>query len=93
MVNILTADKWNAGKLLPPLLSDLYCFHLPGFVLSSHSLIVGMLDEISHVVRLESIQQVEEVSAIRLSTVSARVRQVTHDFIVVEKHGVEFLHR
>ena len=91
MVNILTADEWNAGKLLPPLLSDLDGFHLLGFVLSSHSLVVGMLDEISHVVRLESIEQVEEVSAIRLSTVLARVRQVLHHFIVFEKHGVEFL--
>ena len=91
MVNILTADKWNAGKLLPPLLSDLNCFHLLGFVLSSHSLVVGMLDEMSHVVGLESIEQVEEVSTIGLSTVLARVRQVHHHLIVFEKHGVELL--
>ena len=92
MVNILTADKWDAGKLVPPLLSDLDRFLLHGFVFSGHSLVVGMLDEISHVVGLDSVQQVEEVSAIRLSTVLARVRQVTHHFLVVEKHGVEFLH-
>ena len=92
MVNILTADKWDAGKLLPPLLSDLNCFLLHGFIFSCHSLVVGMLDEISHVVGLESIQQVEKVSAIRPSTVFAQVRQVLHHFLVVEKHGVEFLH-
>ena len=74
MVIILTADKWDAGKLVPPLLSDLDRFHLHGFVFSGHSLVVGMLDEISHVIGLESIQQVEEESAIRLSTVLARVR-------------------
>ena len=92
MVNILTADKWDAGKLVPPLLSDLDRFLLHGLIFSCHSLVVGMLDEISHVVGLESIQQVEKVSAIRPSTVSARVRQVNHNFIVAEKHGVEFLH-
>ena len=92
MVNILTADKWDAGKLIPPLLSDLDRFHLHGFVISGHSLVIGMLDEISHVVGLKCIQQVEEVSTIRPSTVLARVRQVLHHFIVAEKHGVEFLH-
>ena len=88
MVIILTADKWDAGKLVPPLLSDLNCFHLHGFVLSSHSLVVGMLDYISHVLGLQSIQQVEEVSAIRPSTVLARVRQILHHFIIAEKHGI-----
>ena len=91
MVNILTADKWDAGKLVPPLLSDLDRFLLHGFIFSGHSLVVGMLDEISHVVGLESIQQVEKVSAIRPSTVFSRVRQVHHHLLVAEKHGIEFL--
>ena len=91
MVNILTADKWDAGKLVPPLLSDLNCFLLHGFIFRGHSLVVGMLDNISHVLGFESIQQVEEVSAIRPSTVLAWVRQVHHHFVVVKKHWIELL--
>ena len=89
----LTADKWYVPQLLPPLMRDLDRFLLHGFVLGSHSLVVGMLDDIPHVFGFQRIKNVEEVSAIGKTPIRAGIRQISHHFPVILVHGIQCLHR
>ena len=89
----LTADKRDVVESLPPLLADVDGLLLLLLSSSSHSLLVCMFDHFLHVLGMHCIQDVEEVSAIRETTIWAWVRQISHDLLVSLGHGVELLER
>ena len=87
----LTADKRDVVESLPPLLTDVDGLLLLLLSSSSHSLLVCMLDYFLHVLGMHRIQDIEEVSAIRETTIWAWVRQISHDLLVSLGHGIELL--
>ena len=52
-----------------------------------------MVDHTLHILWLQSVQDIEEVFAIRETHIRGGVRQVPHDFRVILKHRVELLDR
>ena len=90
---ILTTDERYGSQLLPPFMRNLDRFLLHIFVLSSHSLVVGMLDQIPHVFRFQRIKNVEEVSAIGQTPIRAGIRQVPHNLPIILMHGIDFSYR
>ncbi len=52
-----------------------------------------MVNQIPHVFGFQRIKYVEEVSAIGQTAISARIRQISHQLLVILMYGIEFSHR
>ena len=86
---LLTTDEGYVVQPLPPLFTDLDRLLLLHLFLGRHAQVVGVLYDILHVLWLESVHDIEEVSAVRKSPIGGGVRQVPHDLLVALEHGEE----
>ena len=62
------------------------------FLLCIHTLVAGVFDHFLHVVILYGVRHVPEITAVRQSVLDGRVGHILHEFLVLRKHWVEFLH-
>ena len=72
---LLTSEELDCVQLLPPVVGDLDAAVVGLALAGFESLAVGMEDEFSNIVRVESIQDVEVVGAIRLTALGESIRQ------------------
>ena len=72
---VLTGEEWDCVQLLPPVVGDLDAAVVGLALAGFESLAVGMEDEFSDIVRVEGIQDVEVVGAIRLTALGKSIRQ------------------
>ena len=72
---ILTSEEWDGIELLPPVIGDLDAAVVGLALAGFESLAVGMENQFSNIVRVEGIQYVEVVGAIRLTALGESIRQ------------------
>jgi hypothetical protein len=62
------------------------------FLLCIHTLVASVFDHFLHVVILYGVRHVPEITAVRQSVLDGRIGHILHEFLVLRKHWVEFLH-
>ena len=72
----LTADKGQSIQSIPPGIADLDRFSLILFLLGTHAQVIGVLDDLLHVVIVHSVRHIPEVCAIGQSALSSLIRHV-----------------
>ena len=72
---VLTSEEWDGVQLLPPVVGDLDAAVVGLALAGLEPLAVSMEDEFSNIVRVEGIQDVEVVGAIRLTALGKSIRQ------------------
>ena len=59
--------------------------------LGRHPLLVGMLEDLGEVVRIERVQHVEEILPRGALALRVLVREVRHEVCVLDEHGIQVL--
>ena len=90
---LLTTDEGYVVQPVPPLLTDLDRLLVLCLCLARHAQVVGVLDDLLHVLWLERVHDVEEVRAIGKSLIGGGVRQIPHDLFIAFEHGEELSDR
>ena len=88
---VLTGQVWHRLQLLLPVLGDLDRLVLHGFAFRRHPLLVGVDHEVLEILRMNRVQDVEEIGAGWPFIGWKLVREVLHEQLVILEHGEECL--
>ena len=93
LVYTLTGHEGNGHHLIVPLVSDLYCLDGFGLVRFSGPNLIGMSDDLLHVVSHCGGHDVEEVRPVRQAPLRELGGKVAHELWVALHLGPHVLHR
>ena len=78
-------------QAIPPLLRDLYGVAVFFVLVSTHSLSSGVLDQLAHVERVHSVQDIPEVSAVGETAFCCWIWHVLHHVPRISDEGIDVL--
>ena len=88
----LTGDERHLVQLWPPLVRDFNAI-IVFFIFSCfHTEVVRVLDDVLHVIVMNSIEYIPKVRALRHSTINSDIRDELHELRIVLEFWQELLH-
>ena len=89
----LTRKVGHRIQLLRPVIGDLDGFLLHSLTFSGHPLLIGVDHDLRQVVRMQSVEDIEEIISGRPFSFRINIRKIGHHCRILAKLRIESLHR